>query len=414
MTTQGLPAQPFFQTPEQRAALARQRYFEEHASPSGLVSDAVVHSWNRSRSLGHVPTKLPALDPVSKSSQSAALARNQALLSAAQLELHALESSLAGTRCRVILTDANGVIVHVMSGEKDPHQDILNLASRVGVNLAEGHLGTTAPGIVVQTCMASAVLGGEHYYDMFQAMRCAAAPIRDIQGRMVGVLDVSTEARDFGFDALSVVGIFATSIENRLLRAQSEHLLVLHFQTARALLDTPLEGLVGVSTDGRVEWVNGSGRSLLGRHDLQTTGGVEEILGTDLNQLLALCGTTDARLMHLPCGLGIWVRAEMRAARGIDFCHAVTIPSSETVGARPTIASASEEATDSSSALPAGSKLTETLGPLEPPSLAQALQRLIEQTLAANEGNVARTARLLGISRGMVYRHLKRSTQPNP
>ncbi|MEZ5702902.1 MAG: hypothetical protein R3E42_14625 [Burkholderiaceae bacterium] len=179
------------------------------------------------------------LDPVSKGTLNAALARNRSLLQAAELELHALESSLAGTRCRVILTDANGVIVHVMQGEQAPEQTVLNQASRIGVNLGEGQLGTTAPGIVVHTGMASAVLGCEHYYDMFQALRCAAAPIRDVRGRMVGVLDVSTEACGFGFDAPSVVGIFATSIENRLLRAQSDHLLVLHFQTAHALLNTP-------------------------------------------------------------------------------------------------------------------------------------------------------------------------------
>ncbi|HEY9096516.1 MAG TPA: GAF domain-containing protein, partial [Hydrogenophaga sp.] len=209
LSTQGLPSQPFFRTPEQRAALARQRYFEEHTSPSGLVSEAVVHSWSRSRTLGHVPSKVPALDPVSKGTLNAALSRNRSLLQAAELELHALESSLAGTRCRVILTDANGVIVHVMQGEQAPEQTVLNQASRIGVNLGEGQLGTTAPGIVVQTGMASAVLGCEHYYDMFQALRCAAAPIRDVHGRMVGVLDVSTEAGGFGFDALSVVGIFA-------------------------------------------------------------------------------------------------------------------------------------------------------------------------------------------------------------
>jgi transcriptional regulator with PAS, ATPase and Fis domain len=38
-------------------------------------------------------------------------------------------------------------------------------------------------------------------------------------------------------------------------------------------------------------------------------------------------------------------------------------------------------------------------------SLAQTRQHLIEQTLLANGGNVARTARQLGVSRGMVYRH---------
>ena len=35
-----LPAQPFFSTPKQRLALARQRYFEEGVRPSGLVSES--------------------------------------------------------------------------------------------------------------------------------------------------------------------------------------------------------------------------------------------------------------------------------------------------------------------------------------------------------------------------------------
>jgi transcriptional regulator of acetoin/glycerol metabolism len=410
MTTQGLPAQPFFQTPEQRAALARQRYFEDHTSPSGLVSEAVLQSWNRSRTLGHLPAKLPTLDPVSKSTLNAAVARNQPLLQAAQLELHALESSLAGTRCRVILTDANGVIVHVMSRENEPHQDVLNRASRVGVNLAEGHLGTTAPGIVVQTGMASAVLGGEHYYDMFQALRCAAAPIRDVQGRMVGVLDVSTEARGFGFDALSVVGIFATSIENRLLRGQSDHLLVLHFQTAHTLLHTPMEGLVGVSPDGQVQWVNGTGRSLLGCLEMQPTGSVEELMGTPLNQLMALCGATQVQFLHLPCGLGIWVRAELRAAPGSGF-HPSAVVSTPASSAHNPPAEARLETAAHNGAAPPSEIDAEAASSNEPQSLAQALQDLIEKTLEANEGNVARTARLLGVSRGMVYRHLKKSTQ---
>ena len=412
MTTQGLPAQPFFQTPEQRTALARQRYFEEHTSPSGLVNDAVVSSWNRSRSLGHQPHKIPSLDPVGKSTVSAAIARNQTLLQASSLELHALEASLAGTHCRVMLTDANGVIVHVMAGEKVPHHKVLNQASRVGVNLAEGHLATTAPGIVVQTGLASAILGGEHYYEMFRALRCAAAPIRDVQGRMVGVLDVSTEAGDFGFDPLSVVGIFATAIENRVLRAQSDHLLVLHFQTAHALLDTPMEGLVGVSTKGRVEWVNGTARGLLGRNRSEPTGSVEEVLGANLNQLLALCGATQARLLHLPCGLGIWVRAECRASGDIGFGPSVSSPDIRPI--EPQVQASTLSAYTPQAVLVdtrADTAETDDITSATPdaPSLAEALQRLIDKTLAANNGNVARTARILGVSRGTVYRNLKKS-----
>jgi sigma-54 dependent transcriptional regulator, acetoin dehydrogenase operon transcriptional activator AcoR len=306
LSTQDLPPQPFFQTPEQRAALARQRFFDEQQHPAGLVSEAVIRSWGRSRTLGHTSHKMPALEPVNRSALSATLARNRRLLEAAHGDLQQLEAALAGTASRLMLTDDHGVIVHVSRGGGDPEQRVLDVASRVGVNLAEEVLGTTAPGIVVQTGMACTVQSCEHFYDLFGQLRCAAAPIRDVQGRLVGVLDVSTESRDFGFDAAAVVGVYATSIENRLLQAQSHELLVLHFQAAPALLGTPMEGLAGVDSSGCVIWLNATGHSLLGRPSRQGTGSVEEFFGADLGQLVSLCGAPEARRMQLPSGLGIW------------------------------------------------------------------------------------------------------------
>lgn len=416
LSTEGLPAQPFFHTPEQRAALARQRFFEERQHPSGLVSEAVIQSWSRSRSLGHTHHKCPSLDPVSRASVNATLARNRELLDAAQLELNQLEASLTGTQCRVLLTDATGVIVHVTHGAHEPGQTTLNAASRVGVNLAEGHVGTTAPGIVVRTGMASTVLGCEHYYDLFQGMRCAAAPIRDVRGQMVGVLDLSTESRAFGFDAASVVGVFATSIENRLLQAQSDRHLVLHFQAAPALLGTPMEGLAGVSTDGEVVWLNATGHSLLGRSPTQPQGSVGELLGVEMRQLLTLCGTQSARLVHLPSGLGIWMKAELRMADGADVqhsvaCSAVCSPPSPVSPSTVMSAMAPHErdlsATDATAEAPT-TMVEATAAPAGARSLAEAQQELIERSLLANGGNVARTARQLGVSRGLVYRHLRK------
>ena len=398
LSTQDLPAQPFFQTPEQRAALARQRFFEEQQHPAGLVSEAVIRSWGRSRSLGHASHKMPALDPVHRSALSAALARNRRLLEAAHGDLQQLEATLAGTASRLMLTDAAGVIVHVSRGTGDPQQKVLDAATRVGVNLAEGVLGTTAPGIVVQTGMACTVQGCEHFYELFGGVRCAAAPIRDVHGRLVGVLDVSTEARDFGFDAAAVVGVYATSIENRLLQAQSDQHLVLHFQAAPALLGTPMEGLAGVDSQGQVVWLNATGHSLLGRPSQMGMGSVEAFFGTDLGPLVTMCGASEAQRMQLPSGLGIWVRGAMRSNDGVDFRHAVAWSAApeaaqETTPAEPASADTPEPDSD-----PVADSA---------PSLAQAQQHLIEDTLKTHGGNVARTARQLGVSRGLVYRHLR-------
>lgn len=393
LSTQDLPPQPFFQTPEQRAALARQRFFDEQQHPAGLVSEAVIRSWGRSRSLGHASHKMPALDPVNRSALSAALARNRRLLEAAHGDLQQLEAALAGTASRLMLTDASGVIVHVSRGGGDPEQKVLDVATRVGVNLAEEVLGTTAPGIVVQTGMACTVQACEHFYELFGQVRCAAAPIHDVHGRLVGVLDVSTESRAFGFDAAAVVGVYATSIENRLLQAQSDEHLVLHFQAAPALLGTPMEGLAGVDHDGRVVWVNATGHSLLGRPSRPEVAAVEELFGHSLSQLLPLCGAADATRLQLPSGLGIWLRATLGLRDGVDFRHAVA--GAGMMAAVPAPAPAAEPETPA----PA---------PQAAPSLAQTQQRLIEDALQANGGNVARTARQLGVSRGLVYRHLRR------
>lgn len=393
LSTQDLPAQPFFQTPEQRAALARQRFFEEQQHPAGLVSEAVIRSWGRSRAQGHTAHKMPALDPVNRSALSAALARNRRLLAAAHGDLQQLEATLAGTASRLMLTDAAGVIVHVSRGSGDPQQKVLDAATRVGVNLAEGVLGTTAPGIVVHTGMACTVQGCEHFYELFGGMRCAAAPIRDMHGRLVGVLDVSTEARGFGFDAAAVVGVYATSIENRLLQAQSDEHLVLHFQAAPSLLGTPMEGLAGVDSHGQVVWLNATGHSLLGRPARQAIGSVDEFFGADLGQLLSLSGASEAQRLQLPSGLGIWVRATLGLRDGIDMQHAVAWSAAPEPAANREVAPPVEP---------------EPPAPPEATSLAATQQRLVEETLLANGGNVARTARQLGVSRGLVYRHLKK------
>lgn len=421
MNTQDLPTQPFFRTPEQRTALAREQFFEEGLRPSGLVSEAVIQSWDRSRQQGHRSDKVPALEPVGRSALSAALARNEDLIQAARLELDQLQASLGGTHCRVLLTDGRGVIVHISQHAQGRDQTVLDKASRLGVNLVENRLATTAPGIVVQTGQPSNVQAGEHFYSMFRGLRCAAAPIRDIHGQLAGVLDLSTEGRDFGFDAAAVVGMFATTISNRLLMAQSRELLVLHFQTASSLLNTPMGGLLGVDTHGKVIWINRVGHSLLGASQATVSMHVDDVLGMSLQELVGLSRADRPHLVHLPSGLGIWARATMQNIGSVERHTPLHRMGDETEQQpdpalppacvlTPTASLAAQrDATDA-----AASSSTTSAQEHETASLAESQRRLIRETLKAQHGNVAKTARLLGVSRGLVYRHMPRATSEVP
>ncbi len=393
-------AQPFFSTPQQRLALARQRYFEEGVRPSGLVSESVIQSWARCLQAKRSPHEAVAFNPVTASRVHSALARSRLLLEAAATELSQLESTLAGTGCSAILTDPHGVVVHATRCAPNAEHVLMPLASRIGVCLAEDSVGTNAPGVTAHTGQASLVLGAEHFFGCVQVMHCAAAPIRDVRGQVAGVLDLSSESRPFGFDAAAVVGLYATAIENRLLRAQSQQHIVVHFQTAPSLLGTPMEALAGVSSDGRLAWLNHAATRLLGRPQLGADRLADDVFGITLTGLSALTRRADASPHRLPNGLNVWLIARMQAPDGVGPSFSLrgapelTTPSA---GGHATAAAAPGHAPSSRPEPHAGA------------TLRTAGRQLIEQTLAECGGNVSRTARKLGVSRGLVYRHVKQA-----
>lgn len=179
-----LPIQPFFSTPEQRLALARQRYFEEGVRPSGLVSESVIQSWSRCLQAQRRPGDAVTFPMVTASRTHSALTRSRVLLEAASNELRQLASTLAGTSCTLFLTDPQGVVVHHAFADYNADEVLLPLARRVGCNLSEETIGTNAPGLTAHTGEPYVVLGAEHFFGGVQVMHCAAAPIRDIHGRL--------------------------------------------------------------------------------------------------------------------------------------------------------------------------------------------------------------------------------------
>lgn len=374
-----LPAQPFFATPEQRLAWARQRFFERGEAPTGLVSEALIQSWQRCVRAGREGSEHVAFEPISAVRLDSALRRSRQLCEAAAESFQRLELALGGTGCRLLLADAEGMIVRLSQAPTGgPTAAVLPDLARLGVNVSESLLGTNAPGVVLRTGQACSVSGPEHFFDQVAAIHCAAAPIRDTQGRIAGVLDLSIEDRCFGFDALPLVGMYASAIENRLLRAQSVEHLVVEFQASPDVLGTPLAGLIGVAPDGRVAWMNGMAARLLGAQAPQPASS-EALLGLAMAALLDHSRRSELALLRLPNGLNVWMRVQLQARDGLRgvFAAAVAPPA------------AAEPA------------------PMPAPSLSVASRELIAKTVQDCGGNISEAARRLGVSRGRVYRQVR-------
>jgi sigma-54 dependent transcriptional regulator, acetoin dehydrogenase operon transcriptional activator AcoR len=404
-----LPAQPFFSTPQQRLALARQRYFDEGVRPSGLVSENVIQSWSRCVQSRRDPVEHIAFNPVTPSRIHSALTRSETLLRAAASDLSQLETTLAGTSCTAILTDPLGVVVHATRSAADHGEVLIPLARRIGVALDEEHIGTGAPGVTLRTGQPSVVMGSEHFFGGLHILYCAAAPIRDVHGQIAAVLDVSSESRTFGFDAAAVVGLYATTIENRLLQAQSTEHTVVHLQTSPSLLDTPMEGLAGLDTNGGIAWVNNIGARLLGVSQGEPGLTVEAVFGVEMHRLVLLTRVGGASMHRLPNGLNVWMTARMHARDGIARSSS---SSSATSAPRPT-KHAAAAAPKSDDARLVGHAAT-TLSAAPSGTLRETDRQVIERTLQACAGNVSKAARTLGVSRGLIYRHLKGAGSSTP
>lgn len=386
--------QIFSTTPAERVSIARRQFFEEGVRPSGLVSEAVIQSWMRCRRVHPDPQRQVAFAPVTPSRLHATRERSRSLLQVAQHEISAMERALAGADVRVLLTDGDGVALYLSPVPESSAPELMSRhMGQPGSNIGEHIAGTTAPGIVAATGQACTVSGAEHYFDDLRLLQCAAAPIRDVHGKVVGVLDLTTLARPFGFDAGQMVGMHATVIENALLQAQSREHLILRFQLSPALLETPLQGLAGITGDGTVAWLNDTGSRIVGPLPAgRTLHDVEALFGHSLSQLLRLSALATPHFLRLASGLGVWMQARLQASGTALHLHAEMETAAETRDLADTSDdSAPEDASDGASRT----------------SLREHSRKLVETTLAAHGGNISQAARQLRISRGTLYRLLR-------
>jgi len=411
-----VPSAPFFASRSDLIVLARRRYFEEGRAPTGVISDAVFQSWARCQRLHVDPARRVEFEPVTASRTQLALLKHWQLREAWQGELRELEAVLAATSCAAMLTEPSGVLIGATCAGR-AHEHLMPVATRLGVNLSEEAVGTTAPGVVARTGQPVTVHSAEHFFDHVGAMHCAAAPIHDIDGHLAGVLDISSEGLPFDFDAAAVVGLYAGAMENRLLVAQSREHLVLRFQVAASLLDTPVVGLVGIDAFGKLAWRNGTAAKLLGISDgprsmprqERARPAADAALGASLARLASL-PADGAAPITLPNGLLVWARASMRAADGQRQLFNGFAPTAGAAVPRPGTA---DPALADDSVAPEAMALTPAeSGQARPdrPSvkaLRDVDMDLIESALAACGGNVSEVARKLQVSRGLIYRRLR-------
>lgn len=290
---------------------ARQRFFIEGVDPGASIPAHVSRSWRRCDGLSPLLQLPPVAEPVRQGELSQRREAAAWLRQCAQPELDGLAEHVRGQGCVVILSDARGLILDEV-GSPDFLPKAQRIALTPGVDWSESQRGTNAIGTALQERQALMVLGGEHFLAQNGGLGCAAAPIFDARGELVGVLDISGEAVHVDVHALGLVLMAASQVEHRMMSNGERPGQLVRFHRRPGLLGTPREGLLSV-LDGQIVGANRTALSLLDMAWDEALGApVERLLGARWQRLQSAPG-----LVINPDGRQLAVCIETPRASGV-------------------------------------------------------------------------------------------------
>ncbi|PZR24773.1 MAG: sigma-54-dependent Fis family transcriptional regulator, partial [Azospira oryzae] len=275
-------------TPPDRLRLARRQWLDQGAVSDGLLAGPLQASWARCRDYGLAPLGRPQGAPHASAAQLArALEHRHALVSHARPVMAFLNEQVQGSDSLVLLADAHGLLLHAQ-GDAQFADRAARVALRPGAQWSEQWRGTNAIGTALADGQPLVVHAGEHYLERNGFLTCAAAPIADPGGQLIGVLDISGDRRGYHRHTLALVRSGARMVEHQLFSARHGAGIVMRLHAQAEGLGTITEGLVALSEDGWIVGATTAGLELLGlaRHDIAAAT-VERVFGCELAQLLA-------------------------------------------------------------------------------------------------------------------------------
>ena len=189
---------------------------------------------------------------------------HHALVRTARPVLESLSQAIASTRYFAILTDAQGVVVDAQ-GAIDRSDRRADLITRIGTDLSERALATTAISAALTELQPVWLHRGEHFFDTNSVYSCAGAPLFGTDGKCIGMLDLTGIETAERPELKHLVAQSARSIENALTLGHlksAQDLLVRLNWPGRSLGDET-DGLVCLNADGYVTAANQMARLML-------------------------------------------------------------------------------------------------------------------------------------------------------
>ena len=213
--------------------------------------DLLSQSWQRCHDYHLQPSHDSEPQCVGQHELNQRLHQQADLIESAKDEMASLFQQLADANCAVVLTDADGVIVHMVTSSSFAAEG-QRLGLHTGGAWSERAAGTNGMGTCLAAMAPILVHREDHFFNRLSHFSCSAIPVIDPQGKTIGVLDVTNSSHLIQPTMLNLLDSTVQLIENRLIDRCFQDACSVRFHPQKNRVFTQLEGRLVVHESGRI------------------------------------------------------------------------------------------------------------------------------------------------------------------
>lgn len=188
---------------------------------------------------------------------------NKELILAAHPFMEHLYNFVKGSNFFLILTDCEGCILSVI-GDNKILTEAYNFKMIPGAYMSEEFIGTNAMSLVLTENKPIQISGQEHYIKPYHKWTCSASPIRDQNGIITGVLNLTGYCENAHLHTLGMVVAATTAIEELIETDKCNKYLSNAKKHIETVFDSISAGIITANLKGEILNCNKIGIKMFG------------------------------------------------------------------------------------------------------------------------------------------------------
>lgn len=236
--------------------------------------DCIINSHRRCTSAGFLTENIYSTKILSEFEIKDKLQKNKELILTAIPFMNRLYNFVKGSGFFAILCASDGCILNAI-GDKNILSEAMQFKMIPGAYMDEAHIGTNAMSLAISEEMPIQISGNEHFIRAYRKWTCSAAPIVDLNGNLIGVIDLTGYIENVHPHTLGMVVAAADAISRMLEINKYNSLLEISKKRLETTFNSISSGILTCDLTGNITTMNkqivkifGLSENEIGRHKI--------------------------------------------------------------------------------------------------------------------------------------------------